>query len=52
MHKKRGIKLTESKTEPLLLVQTRVPGGVGKGQNKGKDMWEERMWKHGRENAN
>lgn len=24
--------------EPLLLVQTRVPGGVGKDQNKGKGM--------------
>lgn len=38
MHKKHGIKLTESKTEPVLLVQTRVPGGVGKSQNKGKGM--------------
>lgn len=38
MHKKHGIKLTESKMEPLLLVQTMVPGRVGKGQNKGKGM--------------
>lgn len=38
MHKKHGIKLTESKMEPVLLVQTRVPGGVGKSQNKGKGM--------------
>lgn len=28
MHKKHGIKLTEGKMEPVLLVQTRVPGGV------------------------
>lgn len=38
MHKKHGIKLAASKMEPLLLVQTRVPGGVGKSQNKGKGM--------------
>jgi len=38
VHKKHGIKLAESKTEPVLLVQTRVPGRVGKSQNKGKGM--------------
>ena len=38
MHKKHGIKLTESKMEPVLLVQTMVPGGVGKSQNKGKGL--------------
>ncbi len=27
---------SQSKTEPVLLVQTRVPGGVGRSQNKGK----------------
>lgn len=38
MHKEHGIKLTKSKMEPVLLVQTRVPAGVGKSQNKGKGM--------------
>lgn len=38
VHKKHGIKLTESKMEPVLLVQTMVPGGVGKSQNKGKGL--------------
>lgn len=39
MHQKHGSELTESKTEPVLLAQTRVPGGVGKSQNKGKGIW-------------
>lgn len=51
MHKKHGIKLTESKIEPILLVQTRVPAGLGKSQNKGNGMGK-RVWKHGTENAN
>lgn len=50
MHKK-SIKLTERKIEPVLLVQTRVPGGWGKSQNKGKGIGRANMktWK---ENAN
>lgn len=34
MHKKHGIKLTESKMEPGLLVQTRVPGRGARGRVK------------------
>lgn len=40
MHKKHGIKLTKSKIEPGLLVQTRVPGGgeeSKQGQGYGKN---------------
>lgn len=29
---------SQSRMEPILLVQTRVPGGVGKSQNGGKGM--------------
>lgn len=35
--KRKRVKLTERKMEPVLLVQTRVPGGLG-SQNKGKGM--------------
>lgn len=37
MHKKHGIKLFESRMEPVLLVQTRVQEG-GESQNRGKGM--------------
>lgn len=36
MHKKHGIELNKSKMDPVLLVQTKVPGGLGQSQNKGK----------------
>lgn len=36
---------------PVLLVYTRVPGGVGKSQNVDKDKGRENV-EHGKENAN
>lgn len=38
MHEKHGLEIADSKMQPVLLVQTRVPGRVGKSQNKGKGM--------------
>lgn len=36
VHKKHGIKLTESKMEPVLLVQTMVPGGGWEESKQGQ----------------
>lgn len=52
MHKKHGIKLTESKMESQsYLYKLGSQEGWGRVKTRTR-VWEEQMWTHGRENAN